>query len=315
MKYPVVFRVLAAITLLLGLVAGIIAIGLSSDVRGGKQLNYESAMAAAFFAGFFFWAMLASSFWFFGSRSGYMILVGNAFALGLFIELLLERFIVLTESGDRTGLLIAVLPVAVLLLFHIAALFYPALKPVRAQALEVKRMVAISGAFVTLLLAPRVSVWAVQRFGQETIPVQVYNVETQGDLGEYLAANMIDGDLKTWWTPANHTGKNATFTMYFTRAEVIALKVHPGSHFPDYPKLGDLFKKNSRLQNAELTFSDGSHQVIDLSDEDRLQRIDVKPITTRSMTVRITSTIPGTNWNDLCISEFTPLTHRSRFKE
>lgn len=125
----------------------------------------------------------------------------------------------------------------------------------------------------------------------------------------YIPEHTIDGDLQTWWTPAapNANGSNSWLEFQFPsegkQYVVTAIEIHPGSHYPNYPGYGDLFKKNLRLLQAKLEFADGSSEEIYLKDEDRVQRIELKEAHQSNWVKLIPKAVfTAEKWNDLCIS-------------
>jgi len=124
---------------------------------------------------------------------------------------------------------------------------------------------------------------------------------------KYGAAQAIDGDLLTWWTPAppNNDGKGSWLKISFGgQKKVSAIKVIGGSHYPNYPGLGNLFPLNARLKQASVEFEDGNSEPVLLNDEDAYQVFDFpKPHLSSYIILKPGSIYPGKKWQDLCISE------------
>ena len=67
--------------------------------------------------------------------------------------------------------------------------------------------------------------------------------------------NVSDNDLQSWWTPSppHSDGYNSWIRIDFGQSrKVVAIEIHNGSHYPDYPKYGDLYLKNNLLFKANL---------------------------------------------------------------
>lgn len=139
--------------------------------------------------------------------------------------------------------------------------------------------------------------------------IKVSKVESSGFLtsgkDQYKPENLIDGDLKTWWTPnPKRDGIGSSMTFYFEdEVEISSLEILNGSHFPDYPKLGDIFKMNNRLKVATIEFSNNSRFQIQLKDEDLMQAVNFPSTKTKSIKLTVDEIYAGSKWKDLCISE------------
>lgn len=126
----------------------------------------------------------------------------------------------------------------------------------------------------------------------------------------YSPSNATDHNLQSWWTPSppHSNGYNSWLKIDFGQnRNVNAIEIHNGSHYPNYPKYGDIYLKNNRLIKAELRFSNGNTIMINLREVDEIQKISI-PIqnTTYILLVPLMWTT-GSQWNDLCISEFTAI--------
>lgn len=121
----------------------------------------------------------------------------------------------------------------------------------------------------------------------------------------YKPSNVNDGDLKTWWSPKRDDYTTNWLQISFGQRETIrAIEIHGGSHYPDFPKYGDIFKKNYRVKTAVLEFSDGSIESIQLKDVDAVQEFKFAPRSTRYVTLKIKTWYPSEKWKDLCVSHF-----------
>jgi hypothetical protein len=89
--------------------------------------------------------------------------------------------------------------------------------------------------------------------------------------------------------------------------QISGIKIHGGSHCPNFQNYGNIYKMNNRLTNANLEFSDGSTISIELKDIDEIQEIKFPVHTTRYIILRPIKWLKGSKWKDLCISYFKPL--------
>lgn len=87
----------------------------------------------------------------------------------------------------------------------------------------------------------------------------------------------------------------------------MAIEIHNGSHYRDYPRYGDLYLKNNRLFKAKLEFSNGSTQIINLQEIDAIQKVTFPMQNTTYLKLIPLEWGRGTQWNDLCISELTAI--------
>ncbi|MFT7578595.1 MAG: hypothetical protein ACI9MR_000253 [Myxococcota bacterium] len=118
------------------------------------------------------------------------------------------------------------------------------------------------------------------------------------------AAGVIDGKLDTCWQPA---GKDSGFSwLRFTLAKsgaVGGLTIHNGFQRKD--ALGDLFRLNSRLDDAWVIFDDGQAERIKLKPNKRgAQTVTFRQShETAHVTLVVREAEPGDKWQHLGISE------------
>lgn len=121
----------------------------------------------------------------------------------------------------------------------------------------------------------------------------------------YKPANVIDNNLKTWWSPKRNDFSSNWLQVTFNASEAIrGIEIHGGSHYPDYPNYGDIYSKNHRVKTAVLEFSDGSSETIRLKDVDAVQEFKFSPRNTRYVILKIKTWYPTEKWKDLCVSHF-----------
>lgn len=124
----------------------------------------------------------------------------------------------------------------------------------------------------------------------------------------YDPGKAADDNPFTWWTPAapNSNGSNSWLQLDFEQpVRVLQIDIWNGSHHPNYPSYGNLWKKNLRLRQAKLEFSDGTTEEIVLEDVDAVQQISLQQAhTTTYVRLIPKSVFPSEKWQDLCISEF-----------
>lgn len=119
----------------------------------------------------------------------------------------------------------------------------------------------------------------------------------------YAPKNITDNSIFTWWSPIPSDRETCWIKIIFDGDRLIDnIKIHGGSHYPNFSNLGNLYYLNLRLKSAYLTFSNGTSTTIDLDDIDQIQTIYFQRIYTSYVTIRPISYYPSYKWNDPCIS-------------
>jgi hypothetical protein len=134
-------------------------------------------------------------------------------------------------------------------------------------------------------------------------------VDFSGRTVTYVAANMVDGRNDTCWrTPGDATGTELTFRLdQPTRISRVGL-------VNGYSKIAysggrpyDWYRGNRRVLSVEWIFDDGSSVSQSFGNDRGMQQIAVHPVTTSTVTLRITSVSPPGKGraarNDTAISE------------
>lgn len=128
---------------------------------------------------------------------------------------------------------------------------------------------------------------------------------------DYKDDYMIDHDPYTWWSPnPNRNGQGAWIELVFEKEiPMEGFEIWGGSHNPEYPKYGDIYKLNNRVKKGVCEFSDGSKINFELADVDAWQWVKFdKTVKTKSIRLSIGEVYKGDKWDDLCIAEFLALT-------
>lgn len=121
----------------------------------------------------------------------------------------------------------------------------------------------------------------------------------------YGPVNLADADLKTAWVEGKSghgEGESVVVDLKGAR-EVIAVQVMNGYH-----KNEDLFRKNSRVREAEIRFSDGTAETARLADAPGVQTIDVAARKADWVRFTIRSVYPGTKYADTAVTELRVVT-------
>lgn len=139
--------------------------------------------------------------------------------------------------------------------------------------------------------------------------VKITKSESSGFLqsgkDSYKPENSYDGEPTTWWTPYPQRNGVGTYIKYFfeKETEIDGLQIWNGSHYPNYPKYGNIFLKNNRLKVCTIELSNGTKYCFKLADIDDFQTVSFPATKTSSVKISIDATYPGSQWNDACISE------------
>ena len=133
---------------------------------------------------------------------------------------------------------------------------------------------------VTITVAPT---------AEPPIPVeelQASTVEASSELGtQWVAENLIDGNLATEWQDRSLSGRGAELTFRFSQPVAISeIEIY---NLPD----DDRFKQNHRIRGYRITVDDLSFEITgQLADVNTRQVIQVASISTRTLIVAVTST-------------------------
>ncbi|MGD9784450.1 MAG: discoidin domain-containing protein [Hyphomicrobiaceae bacterium] len=121
----------------------------------------------------------------------------------------------------------------------------------------------------------------------------------------YLPRNLVDSDLKTAWVEGRKGhGEGESILVDLDGGRTItAVQVMNGYH-----KNERLFLANSRVQVAELQFSNGQTRRVSLADQPGVQTIDVGRQKAEWVRFTIRSVYPGTKYEDTAVTEFRVVT-------
>jgi hypothetical protein len=121
----------------------------------------------------------------------------------------------------------------------------------------------------------------------------------------YFPSLAGDQSLNTWWSPSSNDRETCWLQINFSEKKRINnIKIHAGSHYLSFKNLGNLYLKNLRIRYANLEFSDGSSELIELDDIDNIQTKFFNSRFTKFVRIRPTAYYPSTKWNDPCVSFF-----------
>lgn len=139
----------------------------------------------------------------------------------------------------------------------------------------------------------------------------------KGKNEDYRPEYMVDHDPHTWWTPNPYRdGKGAYIELDFVEETMInGFEIWAGSHQPNYPEYGNIFKLNNRAKSGRLEFSNGETIEFKLADVDNWQAVIFPPKKTSYIRLRIDEVYKGEKWNDLCISEFKALSNEEQYHD
>jgi hypothetical protein len=133
----------------------------------------------------------------------------------------------------------------------------------------------------------------VARFATPSAPKTAKpNLDTRGRLVRYAATNMVDGVAETCWRmPGDGTGTELTFTLAGP-TELTEVGLING-----YAKRAgklDWYAGNRRVLSVEWVFDDGTVVPQSLSESRNLQTLQIDPITTSTVVLRLVSvSAPG----------------------
>lgn len=113
--------------------------------------------------------------------------------------------------------------------------------------------------------------------------------------------NVLDRDTATAWVEnASGNGEGESLTISLAKECLVSgFTISNG-----YQKSGDTFRKNSRIRQLRVEFSDGSGLTVPLDDYNGEQQVTfIDPVETSSITFRIESVYSGSKYTDTAVSE------------
>jgi hypothetical protein len=122
---------------------------------------------------------------------------------------------------------------------------------------------------------------------------------TQGT--RYGASNLIDGNDDTAWVEGSGDQGIGDFVVveFDTPRSVRGIILHNG-----YAKNADIFAKNGRVKDVEITFSTGDKLQATLTDSMGEQRVDLnRPVEVKWLQIVIRSVYPGWKYKDTAVNE------------
>jgi hypothetical protein len=116
--------------------------------------------------------------------------------------------------------------------------------------------------------------------------LQPSTVEASSELGtQWVAENLIDGNLATEWQDRSLSGRGAILTFRFSQP--VAITEIEMYNLPD----DERFKQNHRIRGYRITVDDLSYEITgQLANVNTRQVIQVASISTRTLTFEVTST-------------------------
>ncbi len=114
----------------------------------------------------------------------------------------------------------------------------------------------------------------------------------------YRAEQAADSDPKTAWVV---DGKEKAYIIALFKTAFVPKKLVIQNGYAKTPKT---FANNNRVRSAKLIYSDGSEEMISLSDSPSVQVIPLRrTLPTDFVKMEILSVYPGKKYNETCISE------------
>ena len=131
-------------------------------------------------------------------------------------------------------------------------------------------------------------------------------IDDAGRTATYGPEQMIDGRLDTAWVEGKSGNGEGEWVLvdFGSSRHISALEIYNGYH-----KNADLFRKNNRIRDLEIVFSDGRSQIATLADRAGPQTINVgADINAEWVQIKIRSVYEGTRYRDTAITELRIIT-------
>lgn len=117
----------------------------------------------------------------------------------------------------------------------------------------------------------------------------------------YSASNVFDGNTSTAWAEGSSSDGTGEFIKVNLGSKQVVTMI---AMVNGYAKSDDLYHKNCRVKKADLSFSDGTTQIVEFSDNtSSIQKVNITPVETDFVKVTIKEVYSGNSYSDLCISE------------
>jgi hypothetical protein len=137
-------------------------------------------------------------------------------------------------------------------------------------------------------------------------PVPIQNVLASsfltGKRETYSPYNATDARLKSWWSPETSDEYSWIRVDFDKTVEISGIAIHGGSHYPNFPDYGNIYRQNYRIKEAVLEFSDGNRNYITLDDVDRVQVRLLPKTRTSYVILKVKKKYATARWEDICIS-------------
>jgi hypothetical protein len=119
-------------------------------------------------------------------------------------------------------------------------------------------------------------------------------------IANFRPANLLDGDLTSAWNEGADGPGLGEWVRFDFRESIPLARVEIAN---GYQKDEQRFAGNVRVKALELTYSDGSTQLVQLLDSEGLQTIQPSVDETAQITFTIISVYPRYEWQDAALSE------------
>lgn len=141
--------------------------------------------------------------------------------------------------------------------------------------------------------------------GHITVYSSEYALDNGDNIKKYPVANAIDGDPGTTWVyECNSTSKSfAGFLISFdTKTKIDGISLING-----YAKSASLYLMNSSVSSFEIIFPNKKKYTFKCNESTDIQKFNFPRQDVEWMIFKVVSERKGTKYNDLCISEISPL--------
>jgi hypothetical protein len=135
---------------------------------------------------------------------------------------------------------------------------------------------------------------------------QVDPISAGGVRYTFTPANTIDGNLKTCWQEADHSGAGVGQTLDYRFSKPVSIErieIANGFQWTDNPTFGDLFHKNGRVTAVEVFLDGQSAGRFDVATDEGWQKLSLASARASTVRLKIADAITGSEWSDTSISE------------
>ena len=233
MKYPVIYRILAVIQLLISIILLVMAAALTSTITKSDTISLMMITGLMFIVSFGLWFLVASVAWFFGSKYSYVFLYTSIISFLPLVVFFIYDALKHSQKKILPVLLVVLTILAIHMIFLISASVYPKVRKWSNQmgpGLKTMANPIILAIFLAVMLGGHGLVYIVNESGTYKT-LKPYSIKSSGDSIGHPSQYVSDDNLSTWWIPGYRTGTGEWIKIEFISLKTVsAIEILGGAH-------------------------------------------------------------------------------------